>query len=361
MSPKKPQKISHEDWLNEVLPKHKRLAPAVESLLRNMLELNNVEYLEIKSRVKTFDSCIEKIKRKSYVDLNKELTDLSGIRVITYLEDQVSLISKIISDLFDVDASNSLDRSAILGHDRIGYRSTHFVCSLGKKRDALPEYESLGNLNFEIQVRTVLQHAWAELAHDRSFKFGATLPVKIQRKLNLYSGMLEVIDSGFDEISKEIDAYKKSVEKKTVKQLAVEEIDSISLEQYLKEITSKSNIELKYSRVDNAVISETKKFGIKNISELEPIMTDEFISAFKKMCRESGAVGFLRTALLYSNPSKFLDVRTGWTALPHSVFDLLAEKYGSEEIKKLLAEKKVPVTDPSTNNLADKSTPPAPS
>src|SRR5262249_14104459 len=155
----------------------------------------------VSCRVKSIESAIEKIARKEYTNPVKQITDLSGIRVITYLEEQVSAVSAVVKELFEVDAKNSLDRTEILGEDRVGYRSTHFVCKLGKKRLQLPEYQALGDLKFEIQIRTVLQHAWAELAHDRSFKFGAALPAIIQRKLNLYSGLLEIADSAFDEIS----------------------------------------------------------------------------------------------------------------------------------------------------------------
>src|ERR1700722_6249898 len=179
----------YREWLVEVLPKHERLSAAVSSLVENMLKKKSIEYLNVTHRTKSLSGAVEKIQRKEYDSPQTQLTDLSGVRIITYLEEQVGEISKIIKSLFEIDVKNSLDRSEFLGDDKVGYRSTHFVCKLGRKRSQLPEYEALGPLNFEIQIRTVLQHAWAELAHDRSFKFGTKLPTKIQRKLNLYSGM----------------------------------------------------------------------------------------------------------------------------------------------------------------------------
>ena len=158
-----------------VLPRHERLTRAVVSLLENMLIEKKIEYLSVTGRTKTLESALEKINRKKYGDAEDRLTDLSGVRVITYLESQVTEATDTIRLLFDVDEKNSLDRSRVLGSDKMGYRSAHFVCTLGKAREGLPEYEMLGQLKFEIQVRTVLQHAWAELAHDRSFKFGPGL------------------------------------------------------------------------------------------------------------------------------------------------------------------------------------------
>jgi putative GTP pyrophosphokinase len=130
--------VDHKEWLKDTLPKHARLTAVVQSLLENMLRKNAIEHLSVTGRVKTLNSAIEKIARKEYLEPSEQLTDLSGIRVITYLEEQVHQISNLIGQLFEVDAKNSLDRSDILGHDKIGYRSTHFVCTLGANREGLP-------------------------------------------------------------------------------------------------------------------------------------------------------------------------------------------------------------------------------
>ena len=207
------KKKEKEDWLREALPLHSRLTETVKSLVKNILNDNKVDYLSITGRTKIKSSAMEKIKRKKYKNPIDQLTDITGIRIITFFESQVVKISELVRRTFEVDDENSLDNDQLLGDDKIGYRSVHFVCSLGKRREALPEYESLDGLKFEIQLRTVLQHAWAELAHDRAYKFSGELPRKLQRKLNLYSGNLEIIDRGFDEISNEIDAYQAQIDK----------------------------------------------------------------------------------------------------------------------------------------------------
>jgi putative GTP pyrophosphokinase len=98
----------HRKWLSDTLPKHGRLAVAVHMLLENRLKEKNIEYLSVGSRIKDFDGALEKINRKQYSDPNGQLTDLSGIRVITYLEQQVVSISRLVRDLFEVDEQNSL-------------------------------------------------------------------------------------------------------------------------------------------------------------------------------------------------------------------------------------------------------------
>nr|MZG82510.1 GTP pyrophosphokinase [Photobacterium lucens] len=173
---------------------------------------NNIDYLTVTGRTKDKKSALEKINRKSYKNPKSQMTDLSGIRIILYFESDINKVSELISDSFDIDFDNSLDKSKVLSKDQIGYRSVHYVCTLGQGRSNLPEYLELGELKFEVQVRTILQHAWAELAHDSSYKFSGTLPPEIERKLYLYAGMLEIADKGFDEISAQIDSYKKSVD-----------------------------------------------------------------------------------------------------------------------------------------------------
>jgi putative GTP pyrophosphokinase len=177
-----------DEWFERIVPLHGRLTDVAIELVRNLVESNDVEYLSVTGRTKDTDSIKEKIRRKDYKTPRIQMTDISGIRVITYLESQVEKIISIVREAFEIDEDNSLDRKQILGSDKVGYRSAHFVCTLGDIRSSLLEYRDFRAFKFEIQVRTVLQHAWAELAHDRSFKFSPGLPQGIQRKFNLYSG-----------------------------------------------------------------------------------------------------------------------------------------------------------------------------
>jgi putative GTP pyrophosphokinase len=322
-----------QKWLIEALPKHERLAAAVKSLLENMLKKKKIDYLAVTARVKTLDGVIEKIKRKEYDDPETQLTDVSGIRIITYLEEQVGQISKIIKDLFYIDKTNSLDRAEVLGDDRVGYRSTHFVCTLGKKRDKLPEYESLGPLKFEIQVRTVLQHAWAELAHDRSFKFGVALPTKIQRKLNLYSGMLEIADSAFDEISREIDVYKRYIQKHATSQISNAEVDSISLTKFISELSAELGIEVG-APAGSEVYSEMKRFGISTIGDLRNLVTADFVKHFKVIAKEnSTTTGLIRRIMSYHDLDRYLNLKPSFGSVTRATITLLQQKYDSKHIE----------------------------
>lgn len=311
-----------------------------------MLKQKKIEFLGIESRVKTTKSALEKIERKEYKNPSDQMTDLSGIRIITYLEQQVNEVADVVKELFEVDGRNSLDRTEILGDDKVGYRSTHFVCSLGKEREKLPENRLLGELKFEVQVRTVLQHAWAELAHDRAFKFKASLPPKIERKLNLYAGMLEVIDGAFDEIAKDIDSYKLSLSKKTLEQLSSVGIDTISVERFIKGSTSENGIKLsKPHSISLAAIENIKNIGVQNIGELEAIITPQFVKDYKEYIGTLlGPAGYIRLLLMYYDLDWVMNNRT-WSWIPRQVVSFLKSKYGESKIDELIKAHKLDIED----------------
>jgi putative GTP pyrophosphokinase len=330
------------DWLEESLPQYERLANVGVSLLTSMLKKKGIEYLSIEGRPKSFASATEKAKRKGYSKPKEQMTDLAGIRVVTFLEEQVRQVVSVIEELFEVDRANSMNRAESLGHDRMGYRSTHFVCVLGERRNALPEYEALGDLKFEIQLRTVLQHAWAELAHDRSFKFKTILPVNLQRKLNLYSGLLEVVDGGFDQIAIEIDKYQSSIQSAPAEELSQAEIDSISIEKFLSATEQKYNFHIRRMTADglSTAVEELRLFGISNIGQLEILLDPAFIRSHKEFVKNETDIGFLRSLMMFSNIEKYLGVWSSkrWSAIGQDDVEFLASKYGMKRVLKLLKD-----------------------
>jgi putative GTP pyrophosphokinase len=262
---------------------------------------------------------------------------LSGIRVITFLETQVKAISDLIRGTFDVDEKNSLDRASDLGDDRIGYRSTHFVCTLGQSRRGLLEYGALSELKFEIQVRTVLQHAWAELAHDRSFKLGSGLPTKIQRKLNLYSAMLELVDGAFDEIARDVEAYKFEIASKTASQLSDTELNSLTLQPYLERLAQENDLKIGFTEIPDDVLAEFKAFGLNKIGDLKRIARKEVLEQVREcVIGNENAIGFVRTLMMYHDIDRYFAIWSKWSGLDRGTAALLTKKYGRIKFRQLM-------------------------
>lgn len=201
-------------WFDQMRPTYERLTDIVRSTVESLIRSANIDYLSVTSRTKSIESLREKIDRKGYTAL-EEITDLSGIRITTFIESDVAKICDLLKSSFRVHDSKSLDKTEELGSDRFGYRSVHFVCDVGSARVKLPEFAPYEDLMFEIQVRTVLQHAWAEIEHERSYKFSGVLPTPIQRRLNLLAGVLEIVDREFVVLAGEIDRYAEEVARKT--------------------------------------------------------------------------------------------------------------------------------------------------
>jgi ppGpp synthetase/RelA/SpoT-type nucleotidyltranferase len=182
-------------------------------LLQELL-LNNVNYHDISSRVKEKDSLEKKIDLKNgkYLII-EDITDIVGCRIISYFEDDVKKIVEIIKNEFTIDDSNSINKKAIIESDKFGYLSYHLVCTISTNRLSLPEYIPYKNIKFEIQVRSILQHAWAEIEHDIGYKSSIDIPKEIKRKFSRIAGLLETADENFCEIKKSIKNYESKIGK----------------------------------------------------------------------------------------------------------------------------------------------------
>jgi ppGpp synthetase/RelA/SpoT-type nucleotidyltranferase len=208
-------------WYKENRPIYEQLANKVESILSEMFVSREVSYHMISSRAKTVESVKRKISNDKYDNPKEQIQDFAGIRVITYVEDEIETICKIIEEIFDIDKENSSNKSDDLGIDKVGYKSIHYVASWNKSRLALPEYKKYENKCFEIQIRTILQHAWAEIEHDRNYKFTGKLPPTLGRRFKILAGLLEMADREFNNISNEID----EISSKTAEDTAVGNFD----------------------------------------------------------------------------------------------------------------------------------------
>ncbi|WP_326666942.1 hypothetical protein [Streptomyces canus] len=192
-----------EQEYEETVSTLREMAPHLESLMRALTAAEGIPIHYIVSRVKTKFSTLQKLNRpgKNYTGIG-DLTDVLGIRIVTYFPDDVDAVADVVKREFSVDGENSIDKRALLDPDRFGYLSLHFVAKLGEQRAALAEYVRYSNVAFEIQVRSILQHAWAEIEHDLGYKSSSTVPREIRRRFSRLAGLLELADSEFTEIKR---------------------------------------------------------------------------------------------------------------------------------------------------------------
>lgn len=185
----------------------------VKGLLRELLRHNGVVVHTIDHRVKTEQSAKRKLSRPdAEYEGYSSLHDLLGLRITCYFSDDIDRIAKIIEQEFLVDPSRSVDKGKQLGTREFGYRSVHRVAQISARRSILAEYDRYKSLRFEIQIRTVVQHAWAEIEHDLGYK-QETIPEPMSRRFSMLAGVLELVDYEFMALRDELAEYEVTAEK----------------------------------------------------------------------------------------------------------------------------------------------------
>ena len=115
----------------------------LEGMINVLLEQQGIIVHSVTSRVKQKASVLRKLQRPDKDRHISELTDLLGVRIITYFPDEVDKAAKLVEREFCVDPDNSVDKRSILDPDRFGYLSLHYVLTLNEKRSELAEYQKL--------------------------------------------------------------------------------------------------------------------------------------------------------------------------------------------------------------------------
>lgn len=186
------------------------LAPQCEIALAEMGRIlsetveKSVPAVQVKSRVKRLPSLIEKLHRKHVTQdlaqplpVLRQITDLMALRAVCpFLEDvdAVAEAAQSVFEVFEVDQKGE-GRS----FSEFGYSSTHLLVSVPESLQR--DYPMLANFRVEIQVRTILQDAWAEVEHELIYKVGAhPLNTLIRRKLASLNATLVLSDTIFQEI-----------------------------------------------------------------------------------------------------------------------------------------------------------------
>jgi ppGpp synthetase/RelA/SpoT-type nucleotidyltranferase len=223
----------------------------LKSLIGLILDANCIQIHSITSRTKSYERLSDKIERKNKYECIEDITDLVGIRVITYFEDEIDTIAELISSEFEIDPKNSIDKR-IIENDRFGYKSLHYVAKFKKERLDLMEYSTFSNISFEIQIRSILQHSWAEIEHDIGYKGEFEIPDIAKRTFSRIAALLETADIEFVRLKQLLIKYEESTKDKISKSLKDIKIDGATFKNY---ITSSELI-----KTQNKVIEKIYEF-----------------------------------------------------------------------------------------------------
>src|SRR5512136_1958706 len=131
-------------------------AKDLRDLMEKLLKNADIPFDKVVCRAKEIESFLKKIVRKAYDDPLEDIKDFAGVRVITYYQDDVEKIIRLIRAEFEVDEEHSVDKIVHLGDNEFGYRSVHLIVSLSANRAQQPEWIRFAGIWAEIQVRSIL-------------------------------------------------------------------------------------------------------------------------------------------------------------------------------------------------------------
>ena len=186
----------------ELRPTLEPLAKEAYDLLRRALREQGIYVTAIEQRVKTVKSLAGKLELKGakYQSID-DITDLVGLRVITFYTDEVDKVAAIAKRVFDIDWQESVDKRKHQLDGSFGYNSLHYICRL-----------KTGGPRFELQMRTALQHVWSTIEHDTGYKGDVRIPREYLRQFSRLAGMLELADDEFSRLRIVLTDYRRQIQ-----------------------------------------------------------------------------------------------------------------------------------------------------
>ncbi|NKR50159.1 hypothetical protein GS545_13145 [Rhodococcus hoagii] len=302
-----------EQWGREFdinLPKYKSLADELIFAIETILAESNIEIHSVTSRPKERASFLEKIKRKEYSQPFSQMPDIVGARIVCLFVNDLPKIDRIIRENFDVQLHE--DKIADSPNDTFGYMSIHYVCRLGSKYSG-PRYKNIANITFEVQCRTILMDAWANVSHHLAYKGQASIPEEMIRDFHALSGLFHIADQQFQQINtKSLESEAKAA--KVLRQVAEVRIDinRATLKALLREIYAdrEEGGNSNYSEL----VEELVMCGYTEINDLRKVLLQGESAALESERERPPAdsdrftdVGIAREALKLSD-SKFAEV-----------------------------------------------------
>ena len=192
-------------------PELRPVADDFATMITAMLDDAGINYVSVTGRAKSVSSFAAKAGRTVngeplYTDPLTQITDQVGVRVVTYLHGDVAAVADLLTGEFSVLDDRDLGQETA-SEGRFGYASRHLLVTLDAD-EVDPAYGHLRGRSASVQVRTILQHAWAEFEHDVRYKGSvpaADVP-DLDRRFTLAAGLLELADREFTAIRDRLQA-----------------------------------------------------------------------------------------------------------------------------------------------------------
>ncbi|MGB3341278.1 MAG: hypothetical protein WBB37_07350 [bacterium] len=277
--------------------KYTQLCEEVVYILQRNLKEANIEYSSIICRIKPLESFLKKSAKKNCKTPFSEITDIAGVRLVYLYQNDLSKIEKIINERFQVQEKEEK------GTDEFGYRGIHFLVYL--KRECGIRYDDLKDYICEIQVRTVIEDAWAIFDHHLEYKQEIDIPEKLKGTIKKLSVILRNADGQFDKIRDEANKYRKEIAQyaKEIMELFKQPVNLDTLKLFLEKMFPEKRVDASNYEL-SPLVGSLYAHNIKKVWDIRKLLlrTEE---ARKKFNEEIGgaALSFfeIQRALAFEN------------------------------------------------------------
>lgn len=166
-----------DDYEKKYFSIYEAFAETVRFILEKALQAadNLPRPQSVQCRAKGIEGLRRRLAEEDKLDtqtLELDRRDLAGARLIFYTNNDVErfLTSPLIRENFEVEEDSTRVHHPTPESKGVRYRAIHYTVRLREDRTRLPEYAKFAGLRCEIQVQTILDHAWSETSHDILYK-----------------------------------------------------------------------------------------------------------------------------------------------------------------------------------------------
>jgi ppGpp synthetase/RelA/SpoT-type nucleotidyltranferase len=188
--------MKFDDYEREFYSRYHDFAETVKVILEKAIEASELPLPQsVQHRAKSpkrLKDRLEEIGKLDSENIENERRDIAGVRLIFYTNTDVErfLDSRLIFDNFDIERDATRIHHPTAENEDRRYRAIHYTVRLKEDLAKLPEYSTFKGLRCEIQIHTILNHAWSETSHDIAYKnkpregFGNKAMEEITNRLN---------------------------------------------------------------------------------------------------------------------------------------------------------------------------------
>jgi ppGpp synthetase/RelA/SpoT-type nucleotidyltranferase len=205
---------------------YKRLARAVRDILEaaatGRTDVSRVQaYQDREKGVESLKRKLTKRKMLDAPDIGDSIKDLAGVRVILYTNIDVDryLQTRIIFDNLTVHWDETKAHYPSDENEGVRYEGIHYVVSLPDATTAQEQFAALKGLRCEIQVQTLLAHAFSESSHDIIYKgedtpgFGRKIRKEMTERLNrVVDELLKPAGYELDKVQADFESLSRGIE-----------------------------------------------------------------------------------------------------------------------------------------------------